>query len=325
MKQGSERSGDFTDIDDLIRRIREGDKQAIARSISLVEGANMILKKELLTKLYPYTGHSQVVGITGPPGIGKSTLIGNLSSLIKNSGKSVAVLAIDASSPYTGGSLLGNRIRMQEQLWENKIYMRSLANRGTKGGLADSALGSVSILDASGFDYIIIETVGAGQADLDIMNLADTTILVLAPGLGDQVQAIKAGIMEIADIFDINKMDRDGSYFAMKDIEETLSLDENRSFPREIVGSTNTNLESYKELFAAINRHRKYLEGSDQLGKKRLDFGLKWVLESELREKLIEPIIERFNQREKNKRGNYYQEIDHLISNINIEDLMEKI
>lgn len=285
----------------------------------------MSLKKELLTKLYPYTGHSQVVGITGPPGIGKSTLIGNLSSLIKNSDKTVAVLAIDASSPYTGGSLLGNRIRMQDQLWQNKIYMRSLANRGSKGGLADAALGSVSILDVAGFDYVIIETVGAGQADLDIMNLADTTVLVLAPGLGDQVQAIKAGIMEIADIFDINKMDREGSYFAMKDIEETLSLDDNRNFTREVVGSTNTDPESYKELYAAINRHRKYLEDIDQLGKKRLDFGLKWVLESELKEKLIDPIIEKFHKSENNKKINYYDKVDHLIESIDTKNLIEKI
>lgn len=325
MKQGKGSSGDFTDIDDLIRRIRTGDKQAIARSISLAEGANTVFKKELLTKLYPYTGHSQVVGITGPPGIGKSTLIGNVSSLITNSGKTVAVLAIDASSPYTGGSLLGNRIRMQDHLWENKIYMRSLANRGSKGGLADAALGSVSILDASGYDYIIIETVGAGQADLDIMNLADTTVLVLAPGLGDQVQAIKAGIMEIADIFDINKMDRDGAYFAMKDIEETLSLDENRGFAREVVGSTNTSPESYKGLLEAINRHRKYLEDMESLGKKRLDFGLKWVLESELKEKLIDPIIQKFHQRENKKNVNYYKEVGFLIASMDIRNLLEKI
>lgn len=203
--------------------------------------------------------------------------------------------------------------------------MRSLANRGSKGGLADAALGSVSILDVAGFDYIIIETVGAGQADLDIMNLADTTVLVLAPGLGDQVQAIKAGIMEIADIFDINKMDRDGSYFAMKDIEETLSLDDKRNFTREVVGSTNTNPESYKGLYAAINRHRKYLEDMDELGKKRLDFGLKWVLESELREKLISPIIEKFHQNEKNKKVNYYEEVDSLIDSIDINNLINKI
>lgn len=214
---------------------------------------------------------------------------------------------------------------MQDQLWENKVYMRSLANRGSKGGLADAALGSVNILDASGFDYIIIETVGAGQADLDIMNLADTTVLVLAPGLGDQVQAIKAGIMEIADIFDINKMDRDGSYFAMKDIEETLALDEQRVFTREVVGSTNTNPESYMELLNAINKHRKYLEDIDSLGKKRLDFGLKWVLESELREKLINPIIEKFHQKEDEKKVNYYEEVDFLISSMDIKNLLERL
>ena len=292
-----------------------------------MEGANENLRKELLAKLYQYGGHSQVVGITGPPGIGKSTLIGNMSSLIIKSGKKVAILAIDASSPYTGGSLLGNRIRMQDQLWENKIYMRSLANRGSKGGLADSALGSVIILDAAGYDYIVIETVGSGQADLDIMNLADTTVLVLAPGLGDQIQAIKAGIMEIADIFVMNKMDREGAYFAMKDIEDTLSLDENKEFRREVVGSTITKSESYLELINAINRHREFLDKAGQIGKKRLDFALRWVLEDELKEKLIDPIIAKIHSNPKNAsfKGNIYQEVDFIIDSLDIRGLLKKI
>jgi LAO/AO transport system kinase len=287
----------------------------------------MALKKELLTKLYPYTGTAQVIGITGPPGIGKSTLIGNLSSLISNAGKKISILAIDASSPYTGGSLLGNRIRMQDSLWKSGIFMRSLANRGSKGGLSDSALGAVSILDASGVDYIIIETVGAGQADLDIMNLADTTVLVLGPGLGDQIQAIKAGIMEIADIFDINKMDREGSYFAMKDIEDTLSLDENRLFKREVVGSTNTQPDSYNELFSAIRRHGEYLVKQDKIGKNRLDFGLRWVLESELKTRFIESIISKLNnQKNLNKEKiNYYEEVWHILDQVNIDKIIEEI
>ncbi|MHB1440862.1 MAG: methylmalonyl Co-A mutase-associated GTPase MeaB [Cuniculiplasma sp.] len=314
-------------MDQLIVRIREGDKSAIARGISLAEGAGKDLKKELLRKLYPHTGKSQVVGITGPPGIGKSTLIGNLSSLLAESGNKVSILAIDASSPYTGGSLLGNRIRMQESLWKSGIYMRSLANRGYKGGLSDSALGAVSILDASGSDFIIIETVGAGQADLDIMNLADTTVLVLAPGLGDQIQAIKAGIMEIADIFVINKMDREGSYFAMKDIEETLSLDERRKFKREVVGATNTNLESYRELLEAINRHRDFLKGEDQMGKKRLEYGLKWVLETELREKIIEPIVRSFHENSllEDSKTNFYEKVENLLENIDLTDIIEEL
>ncbi len=292
-----------------------------------MEGANDNLRKELLAKLYQYGGHSQVVGITGPPGIGKSTLIGNMSSLIIKSGKKVAILAIDASSPYTGGSFLGNRIRMQDQLWENKIYMRSLANRGSKGGLADSALGSVIILDAAGYDYIIIETVGSGQADLDIMNLADTTVLVLAPGLGDQIQAIKAGIMEIADIFVMNKMDREGAYFAMKDIEDTLSLDENKEFRREVIGSTITKSESYLELINAIGRHREFLDRAGQMGKKRLDFALRWVLEDELKEKLIDPIIAKIHSNPKNAslKENIYQEVDFIIDSLDIRGLLKKI
>ncbi len=307
------------DIDSLIGRIREGNKYAISRAISLIEGAEDKFKIDLLTKLYPYGGHAQVVGITGPPGIGKSTLIGNLASMLTKAGLKTSILAIDASSPFSGGSLLGNRIRMQEALWQDDIYMRSLANRGAKGGLSDSALGAVSILDAAGSDIILLETVGAGQADLDIMNLADTTILVLGPGLGDQIQAIKAGIMEIADIFVINKMDLEGSYFAMKDIEEILTIDEKRDFSRSVVGTTKSQMESYVPLKDAILKHGEFLRERKMLGFHRKKFGLKWVLESELSTRFVTPILKGLEQSDPNLiNENIYEKVEKILDKLTL-------
>lgn len=305
------------DIDNLIGRIRTGDKIAISRAISLVEGAEDRFKIDLLTKLYPYGGHAQVVGITGPPGIGKSTLIGNLASVITKAGMKTSILAIDASSPFSGGSLLGNRIRMQETLWSEGIFMRSLANRGAKGGLSDSTLGAVSILDASGSEIILLETVGAGQADLDIMNLADTIALVLGPGLGDQIQAIKAGIMEIADIFVINKMDLEGSYFAMKDVEEILTIDEKRDFPRSVVGTTKTDMKSYIDLKDAILKHGDFLRERHMLGLRRKKFGLRWVLESELSTHFITPILNKLETSDPNLVDeNIYEQVEKIMEGI---------
>ncbi|MCL4345637.1 MAG: methylmalonyl Co-A mutase-associated GTPase MeaB [Candidatus Thermoplasmatota archaeon] len=298
------------DINALIEGILRSDRRSIARAISYAEGANREIKKEMLALLYNHTGRSQVVGITGPPGIGKSTLIGNVASLMSDMGYNVAILAIDASSPYTGGSLLGNRIRMQEALNEKKIFMRSLANRGARGGLSESSIGSTAILDAAGFDIVFVETVGAGQADLDVMDLADTTILVLGPGLGDQVQAIKAGIMEIADLFVINKMDRDDSYFAMKDIEDTLAMDDARPFTRKVVGTTVKDMESYRGLIDLIKLHGEYLKESGKIGEKRFRMGIQWMIEDELRNRIIEPIMSKIPANSRNK--NYYSIIESI-------------
>jgi LAO/AO transport system kinase len=298
------------DLNSLINGILKSDRRSIARAISYAEGADREVKKEMLARLYNHTGKSQIVGITGPPGIGKSTLIGNVASIMSDMGYKVAILAIDASSPYTGGSLLGNRIRMQEALNQKNIYMRSLANRGARGGLSESSIGATAILDAAGFDIVLVETVGAGQADLDVMDLADTIVLVLGPGLGDQVQAIKAGIMEIADLFVINKMDRDGSYFAMKDIEDTLSMDEVRQFKRQVVGTSIKEKESYKSLIELIDLHGKYLREKGQIGQKRFKMGIQWMLEDEMRIKIIDPLMSQIPANSKNE--NYYNVLERV-------------
>ncbi len=278
----------------------------------------------MLSKLYNHTGKAQVIGITGPPGIGKSTLIGNVSSKMADMGHRVAILAIDASSPFTGGSLLGNRIRMQESLSGKNIYMRSLANRGARGGLSESSIGSTAILDAAGFDTIFVETVGAGQADLDVMDLADTTVLVLGPGLGDQVQAIKAGIMEIADLFVINKMDRADSYFAMKDIEDTLAMDDARPFKREVVGTTIKDPTTYQSLIALMAKHGNFMRESGRIGEKRFKMGLRWMLEDELRARVIDPLMKRIPPNSEKK--NYYDlmaTVGQLFSE-NLNKVLEK-
>ena len=287
-----------TNIADLVSGVKENKFSSIARAISMVEDEDPLLRKEILRKIGTSATKAHVIGITGPPGIGKSTLIGNLSSGMMARGITNGVLAIDASSPFTGGSLLGNRIRMQDKLRESHVFMRSLANRGEKGGLSRSAIGAVRILESAGNQEIIIETVGAGQADLDIMNLADTIVLVLAPGLGDEIQAIKAGIMEISHIFVINKMDREGAYFAMKDIEDIVSMDDHSGWKRPVVGTTSNDNDSYNGLIDAILSHRKYLEMSNSLSVKRRYMELETALEDEINEtitsKLKKKLLEEY-------------------------------
>ncbi|MGC8506120.1 MAG: methylmalonyl Co-A mutase-associated GTPase MeaB [Thermoplasmata archaeon] len=247
-------------VDELFEGIRKKDLRSISRSISIFEDDLQSKKAdELMKRIYPITGNAQIIGITGPPGVGKSTLMGRLSRRMKETGKDPALIAIDASSPFSRGSFLGNRIRMQDSLRENGIFMRSLSNRGFKGGLSLSALGAVKVLDASGFDPIIIETVGSGQSDLDIISIADTTAVILAPGLGDEIQAIKAGIMEIGDIFVVNKIDREGAFLAMKDIQDILSLGKSGVWVKPVIGTNSLTGEGLDELINEIDQHRKFL------------------------------------------------------------------
>jgi LAO/AO transport system kinase len=198
------------DLAAIVNRLRQRDVRAIARAISLIED-DVPAASTLLSACFPYTGRALQIGITGPPGAGKSTLVDRLSRQFLEQQSSVGVLAIDPSSPYTGGALLGDRIRMQEHHANPNFYLRSMATRGALGGLAHKTAEAASLLDAAGFDRIFIETVGVGQDEIDIARLADITIVVLVPGMGDDVQSIKAGIMEIADIFVVNKSDREGA------------------------------------------------------------------------------------------------------------------
>ncbi|AKA48485.1 GTPase [uncultured archaeon] len=283
--------------DRIVSGVLAGEKQSIARAISVVEDPRLSPEsRQIIKGIYNHTGKAHVLGITGPPGIGKSTMIGMLSKMLSQKGHSVAVLAVDASSPFTGGSLLGNRIRMQESLSKFGVYMRSLANRGLSGGLSRSVWDSVMVLDAAGFDFIIIETVGAGQADLDVVYLADTIVVVLAPGLGDQIQAIKSGIMEIADIYIVNKMDREGSYIALKDIEEFLAYSVQGEWKVPVIGTNSLTGEGYEEYISRIISHRDFTGKDSRTRLRRYRYELKLALEDEMKQKIDSEIRRLVNE-----------------------------
>lgn len=278
---------------ELIRGITDGDRRSVSRAISIVENEqNSDNAKRIVKEIFSHTGKAHIIGITGPPGIGKSTMIGNLSGLLSQGGKKVSVVAIDASSPFSGGSLLGNRIRMQESLSRHGVFMRSLANRGLKGGLSRSVWDAVKILDASGSDFIIVETVGAGQADLDVANLAHTVIMVLGPGLGDEIQAIKAGIMEIGHIFVVNKLDLPGAFIAIKDLEETLAMSVTHEWKPPVVGVNSLTKEGYDELISEIQRHGEFVKSHSDILIRKFRTELELTIDDELRSRFHQEITE---------------------------------
>ena len=212
-----------TNLQPWIERLRSGDPRALARAISAVENRSSDAG-DLLKALFPHSGKARILGLTGPPGAGKSTLVDQLAKHYRRAGKTLGIVAVDPTSPYTGGAILGDRIRMQDHHADPGIYIRSMATRGSLGGLARTTADVATVLDASGRDLIMIETVGVGQDEVDIVRLADITIVILVPGMGDDVQTIKAGIMEIADIFVINKSDRDGAENVEREIRAMQSL-----------------------------------------------------------------------------------------------------
>jgi LAO/AO transport system kinase len=241
-------------------RLRSGDARALARGISAVENRAPGWA-ELLKALFPHSGKARVLGLTGAPGAGKSTLVDQLAKHYRKAGKTLGIIAVDPTSPYTGGAILGDRIRMQDHHADAGIYIRSMATRGSLGGLARTTADVATLLDASGRDLILIETVGVGQDEVDIVRLADITIVILVPGMGDDVQTIKAGIMEIADIFVINKSDRDGAERVEREIRALQSLaTRNDGWTPPIVKMVASEGKGIAELAAAISQYEAYLK-----------------------------------------------------------------
>jgi LAO/AO transport system kinase len=254
----------------LVEQAREGRPRAVARLISLVENASPELRAitaELCTGPRP-TRPARIIGLTGSPGVGKSTSTAMLVRAFREQGKKVGVLAVDPSSPFTGGALLGDRVRMQDHATDPGVFIRSMASRGHLGGLAWATPQALRVLDAAGCEVILIETVGVGQAEVDIASLADTTIVLLAPGMGDGVQAAKAGILEIADVFVVNKADRDGTQATVRELRNMVALVD-RPWKPPIVTTVATRGEGADEVLAALAGHHDHLAGSGELARRR--------------------------------------------------------
>lgn len=254
---------------DLLKRLRDGERFAVARLISRAE-AGSEEARETLGEIYRLAGRAHVVGITGVPGSGKSTLVAQLVAHLRKADKAVAVVAIDPSSPYSGGSILGDRIRMSEHALDDGVFIRSMATRGAVGGMAHAALDVVDILDVAGFDVVIVETVGVGQDEVEIANASDTTVVVSAPGLGDEVQAIKAGILEIADLHVVSKCDRSDANRTITDLKMMLKdqMPRDNGWRPPVIGLSSFSGEGFEELVAALARHREAFSGPAGAGRR---------------------------------------------------------
>ncbi|HEY7706447.1 MAG TPA: methylmalonyl Co-A mutase-associated GTPase MeaB, partial [Gaiellaceae bacterium] len=254
----------------LLEGVRSGDRRALARAITLVENSDP-LAYELVRELYPDTGGAYALGITGPPGVGKSSLISALVRHVREDGKTVGVISVDPSSPFSKGALLGDRIRLSDHFLDPGVFIRSMGTRGHLGGLAEATLQALLVLDAAGRDLVFLETVGTGQSEIEVIGVADTVVLVLMPGSGDSVQALKAGIMEIPDVIAINKMDHPAAKTMLSEVRSILALDREREWKPPIVLTEAMRGENVARLWDELARHRSHLEDSGSLDSRRRD------------------------------------------------------
>ncbi|MGH9928765.1 MAG: methylmalonyl Co-A mutase-associated GTPase MeaB [Pyrinomonadaceae bacterium] len=275
----------------LVERIAAGDTRAVARAISKVEDVTKDAA-QLMKQVFPLTGRGLIIGITGAPGAGKSSLVDKLALLYRNQGERVGIVCVDPSSPFSGGAILGDRIRMQTLGLDSGVFIRSMATRGNLGGLARATVDAVSILDAAGYGKIIIETVGVGQDEVEVVKAADISVVVLVPGMGDDIQAIKAGIMEIGDIFVINKADREGVLTTEKELEALLSLAmRDDSWEPSIIRTIATESKGIAELAAAIEKYRTFHLRTAS-GDDRRRAIARWRILELLRERLVTQTLE---------------------------------
>jgi LAO/AO transport system kinase len=258
---------DFT-RESLAAGVRAGEKRALARAITLVENSDP-LAYDLVRDVYPQTGRTYAVGVTGPPGVGKSTLISELVRHVRGRGTTVGVISVDPSSPFSHGALLGDRIRLADHFLDPEVFIRSMGTRGHLGGLAEATLQALLVLDAAGKDLVFLETVGAGQGEVEVIGIADTVVLVLMPGSGDSIQALKAGIMEIPDVIAINKQDHPAAKTMQKEVRSILSLDKERAWRPPNILTEATRGENVPELWEKIEAHRAFLDGEGLLEQRR--------------------------------------------------------
>ena len=252
----------------LLEGLRSGDRRALARAISLVENGDP-LAGELVRETYPQTGRAEIVGMTGPPGVGKSSLVSALVRLVRGEGRTIGVISVDPSSPFTSGALLGDRIRLSDHFLDRDVFIRSMGTRGHLGGLAEATLQAALLLDAFGKDVVFVETVGTGQSEVEITGLADTIVLALMPGSGDSIQALKAGIMEIPDVIVVNKRDHPAAKTMMNEVRSILGLGEKREWTPPIVLTEAVRGEGIEELWEAVVNHRRHLVESGRLEERR--------------------------------------------------------
>lgn len=257
-------------VEDLVARARGGEPRAVARLVSMVEDASPQLR-EVMAALAPHTGYAHVVGITGPPGVGKSTSTSALVSALRRADRRVGVLAVDPSSPFSGGALLGDRVRMQDHATDPGVFIRSMASRGHLGGLSWSTPQALRVLDAAGCDVVVVETVGVGQSEVEVAGLADTTAVLLAPGLGDGVQAAKAGILEIGDVYVVNKADRDGAEQVRRELRSVVAMADRSegAWKPPVVMTVAQSGDGVEDLVAELDRHRAWLGESGELARRR--------------------------------------------------------